>query len=82
MAAVVAPFIAEYHHDTPAVWVLAALPVYIGVGRLKSQAHWQSDVLAGAALGGTVGYLVHASNPNFTATLLPRGFSVGYHTSF
>ena len=42
--------------DHPAVWSLAALPVYIGTARLKAQAHWQTDVLAGAALGGDIGY--------------------------
>ena len=82
MAAVVTPFIAEFHQDTPAVWALAALPLYVGVGRLKSQAHWQTDVLAGSALGGGIGYLIHIHNPNFTASVLPRGFSIGYHTSF
>lgn len=82
ITAVVTPFIAEYQQDTPAVWALAVLPVYVGIGRLKSQAHWQTDILAGAALGGTVGYLSHKYNSNFTMTLLPHGFSIGYRTSF
>lgn len=82
MAAVVTPFIAEYGQDHPAVWGLAALPLYVGASRLKSQAHWQSDVLAGAALGAGVGYLTHRYNLNFTASVLPRGFSIGYHTTF
>jgi undecaprenyl-diphosphatase len=82
MAAVVTPFILEYRETNPAVWGLAALPLYVGIGRAKSQAHWQSDILAGAVLGGTVGYLVHAHNPGFTASVLPHGVSIGYHTSF
>lgn len=82
MTAIVTPFIAEYHHDHPWVWGLGVLPVYMAAGRLKSQAHWQTDVLAGAALGGAIGYLTHAYSPNFTANLLPHGFSIGYSTSF
>ena len=82
LAAIVTPFIAEYQHDHPWVWGLAALPAYMAAGRLKSQAHWQTDVLGGAVLGGTIGYLTHVYNPNFTASVLPRGFSIGYSTSF
>lgn len=56
ITAAVTPFIAEYECDHPAVWGLAALPLYVGEARLKSQAHWQTDVLAGAALGAGIGY--------------------------
>lgn len=51
ITAIVTPFIAEYGQDHPAVWALAALPLYDGLARMKSQAHWQTDVLAGMALG-------------------------------
>ena len=32
--------------------LLALLPLYVGAGRIKNQAHWQTDVLAGWAIGG------------------------------
>ena len=57
ITAIVTPFIAEYGHDHPAIWALAALPLYDGMARMKSQAHWQSDVLAGMAIGYFSNYM-------------------------
>lgn len=82
ISAIVTPFIAEYGHDHPAVWGLAALPAYVGIARMKSQAHWQTDVLAGMALGAGMGLLAQHRQGSWTATVLPRGLSVGYHTQF
>jgi membrane-associated phospholipid phosphatase len=82
ISAVVTPFIVEYQKDTPAVWLLAALPAYVGVARLKSQAHWQTDILAGGALGAGIGYLASQRNQPWTASVLPGGFSVGYKSKF
>ena len=50
ITAIVTPFIAEYRRDQPLVWALAGLPAYVGVARMKSQAHWQTDILAAMAL--------------------------------
>lgn len=82
ISAIVTPFIAEYGHDHPAVWGLAALPLYVGAARMKSQAHWQTDVLAGAALGAGVGYWESTRESAWSATVLPRGLTVGFHKQF
>jgi hypothetical protein len=82
ISAVVTPFIAEYGHDHPSVWALAALPVYVGVGRMKSQAHWQTDVLAGAALGAGIGYYEFTRDSAWSATVVPHGLTVGFNKRF
>ena len=82
ITSIVTPLIFEYHEDTPAVWLLAALPAYVGAARLKSQAHWQSDVLAGLALGGGVGYWASRQDRSWSAGLLPDGFSIRYNKRF
>jgi len=82
ISAVVTPFIAEYGRDYPAVWGLAALPLYVGVARMKSQAHWQTDVLAGAALGAGIGYYESTRESAWTATVLPHGITVGIRKQF
>lgn len=82
ISAIVTPFIAEYHRDAPAVWGLAALPLYVGVARMKSQAHWQTDVLAGAALGAGIGYYEYARESAWSVGVLPRGLTVGFKRQF
>ena len=83
ISAVVTPFIAEYGHDHPAVWALAALPVYDAVARVKVQGHWQSDVLVGAAIGVGWGlYSHHRKSPLIMGLLPGRGLMVGYHKKF
>jgi len=59
ITAIVTPFIATYQQEYPAVWLLSALPVYDGLARMKSQAHWQTDVLTGAAIGLGIGLYCH-----------------------
>lgn len=82
ISAIVTPFIMEYAKDTPAIWGLIALPAYVGVARMKSQAHWQTDILAGGALGAGVGYYASQNDRSWTSSLLPGGMSVGYKTRF
>lgn len=82
ITAVVTPFIAEYGRDHPAVWTLAALPVYVGVARLKGQAHWQTDVIAGAALGAGIGYYEYTRESAWSGTVLPHGITVGFRKKF
>jgi hypothetical protein len=82
ISAIVTPFIVEYGHDHPAVWGLAALPIYVGVARMKSREHWQTDVLAGMALGGGIGYYMQTRESSWTATVVPRGMTVGFKRSF
>jgi undecaprenyl-diphosphatase len=82
ITAIVTPFIAEYGQDNPAVWALAALPLYDGIARMKSQAHWQTDVLAGLALGIGTGLYAGKEKHNWLVQALPGGMSIGYKKSF
>jgi membrane-associated phospholipid phosphatase len=82
ITAVVTPFIAEYSRDHPAVWGLAALPLYVGAARLRDRAHWQTDVLAGAALGAGIGYYESTRESAWSATVLPHGITIGFKKSF
>lgn len=59
VTAVVTPYILEYRKDYPAVYLLALLPAHQMVGRVKAQAHWQSDVVVGALVGFLSGYYAH-----------------------
>lgn len=82
MAALVTPYMLEYGHEYPAVYLLSVLPLYIGAGRIKDQAHWQSDVLAGWAVGGLVGWYAHSRDVPIVIELLPHSFAIGYRHSF
>ena len=75
--AVVTPFIIEYAHECPGVWALAAIPTYVGIARLKSQAHWQTDVLTSVALGVATGYLTSQREHPLTLSFQPGGVFVG-----
>lgn len=77
--AAVTPFIAAYRHEQPLVWLLAALPAYEMAARVKARAHWQTDVLAGAALGAAIGVYAQGRASPWTLTLSPGGVFVGYH---
>src|SRR5882757_5359935 len=55
-ASFVTPFIVNYAPAHPWVWALELLPLYDSIARMKSHAHWQSDVIAGWALGTAAGY--------------------------
>lgn len=82
VTAVITPYLMEYRRDVPAVWALALLPAYAGVARLKAQAHWQTDVLAGVALGGALGYYAHSRKSSFVLQVLPDGVMVGLKKRF
>src|ERR1700722_9167402 len=66
----------------PWIWALEVLPLYDGIGRLKQQAHWQSDVLAGWALGTASGYWAAHRDTSLSVQILPGGFSVGLQKRF
>jgi len=80
-SAAVTDFVLEYGHDQPAVYALELLPLYVGVGRVKAQAHWQTDVLAGWALGFGSGYLAHEHGP-WALQVMPHGVQAGFKTHF
>jgi len=82
VTAVITPYVMEYHRDAPAVWVLALLPAYAGVARLKAQAHWQTDGLAGVILGGALGYYAHSRDRSLVLQVLPSGVMVGLKKRF
>jgi undecaprenyl-diphosphatase len=81
-ASFVTPFIVNYARVNPWVWSLEALPLYIGIARLKNQAHWQSDVLAGWALGTGVGYWSTTRETPLSIRILPHGLTVGISRSY
>ncbi len=81
-ASFVTPLIANYVKRDPWIWSLEILPIYDGIARLKSQAHWQSDVIAGWALGTAVGYWSTQRPSPISVQILPRGLSVGFYKRF
>ena len=81
-ASFVTPFIANYGRQDPWVWGLEILPVYDAFARLKSQAHWQTDVIAGWVLGTGVGYWSTTRAIPLSVQILPGGLSVGFSRRF
>lgn len=81
-AAWVTPFILDNYQRHPWIWSLELLPMWDGYARMKSQAHWQSDVIAGWLLGSGFGYwAVHRKLP-LLVEILPGGVSVGFYKRF
>jgi undecaprenyl-diphosphatase len=78
----ITPYVLEYGGEHPAVWALEALPVYDAIARVKSHAHWQSDVLASFVLGSAVGYYMHERTTSISVGILPHGVTVGWKKSF
>jgi undecaprenyl-diphosphatase len=82
VAGVVTPYVLEYGRDNPWVYALELLPAYESVARVKSGEHWQTDVLAGWALGTVTGYLAHRRDSPFILQLMPHSIAVGYKKRF
>jgi undecaprenyl-diphosphatase len=78
ISAAVTPVIATYGEDHPAVYALALLPAYDAVARVKTHAHWQSDVLIGAAVGVGVGWWAEHRQSPWIVSMLPHGIQVGF----
>ena len=81
-AGLVTPYVLEYGGDYPAAYGLLLLPLYVGAGRIKNQAHWQTDVLAGWAVGGLSGWYAHSRDVPILIELLPHGVAVGWRSQF
>ena len=81
-ASFVTPFILEYQQDHPWVWALEALPAYDAVARMKTQGHWQTDVLAGWTVGTLWGIYAHDRQMPFILGFMPHGIYVGLRISF
>jgi membrane-associated phospholipid phosphatase len=82
VTSIVTPFVLEYRKEQPAIYALELLPLYMAVGRLKTQAHWQTDVIAGFAIGTTLGVLAHRREHLFVLDLVPDGVMVGVRKRF
>src|SRR5882724_3191300 len=81
-ASFVTPLIVNYAHDRPWIWALELLPLYDSIARLKSHAHWQTDVIAGWALGSAVGYWSATRNTPLFVQILPGGVTIGLSKRF
>ena len=81
-ASFVTPFIVNYSQRNPWVWALQLLPLYDGIARMKAQAHWQTDVIAGWVLGSAVGYWSTTRRVPILVQILPKGVSVGLYKRF
>ena len=83
VTSIVTPVVLEYGRDHPLVYGLELLPVYDSIARMKLQAHWQTDVLAGFALGSACGWWMHR-NPNtpYVLSVMPHAIYVGLSKKF
>ena len=81
-ASFVTPLIVNYAKSNPWIWSLELLPLYDSIARVKSQAHWQTDVIAGWALGSGIGYWTTSFRTPVTVRILPHGVSVGISKRF
>jgi undecaprenyl-diphosphatase len=81
-AGLVTPYVIEYASEYPAAYALLLIPLYVGAGRVKNQAHWQTDVIAGWAVGGLSGWYAHSRDVPILIELLPHGFAIGLHKEF
>lgn len=82
ISGIVTPYVLEYGADHPAVYALELLPAYDAIARVKVGAHWQTDVLAGWAVGTGSGFLARTRDNPFILGLLPHGFAVGVRRQF
>ena len=80
--ALVTPFVLEYGSERPSTYGLLLLPLYVGVGRVRNQAHWQTDVLASWVIGGLSGWYAHHRETPILVQVLPHGVVVGLKTRF
>ncbi len=81
-ASFVTPFIVNYADRDPWVWALEILPAYDAVARVKQGAHWQTDVIAGWALGTGFGYFAAKNKAPYILSVMPHGFMVGMHANW
>jgi undecaprenyl-diphosphatase len=81
-ASFVTPIILHYAHSEPWIWALELLPAYDALARLKHHDHWQTDVIAGWALGTAAGYWAAKRETPVMVQILPRGLSIGFVRHF
>ncbi|MHB8454909.1 MAG: phosphatase PAP2 family protein [Acidiferrobacterales bacterium] len=78
----VTPMILEYRHTDPAVYLLAVLPAFDMVARVKAHGHWQTDVVGGALVGALSGYYAHRFAHPLILSVMPHGIEVGLREHF
>jgi membrane-associated phospholipid phosphatase len=82
-SAIVTPLVLEYGAEHPAIYALEVLPIYDAIARVKVHGHWQSDVIAGFALGSAAGYFMHKRQGSpLVLSVIPHGIFVGLKTRF
>ena len=82
ISSIVTPLVLEYRADDPAVYALEALPIYDAIARVKVHGHWQSDVIAGFAIGTAAGYFMHQRRHSpLILSGMPHGIYVGLKKS-
>src|SRR5882672_12655925 len=82
-SAIITPLLLEYRHEHPAVYALELLPLYDAVARVKVHGHWQSDVVAGFALGTAAGYFMQRRKRTpLILSVMPDCIYVGLRAQF
>jgi undecaprenyl-diphosphatase len=81
-SSLVTPFVLEYGKDHPAVYALEILPLYDAFARMKTWGHWQSDVIAGYALGTATGFFLHRSGSPLIWSISPHAIQIGLKMQF
>lgn len=77
MMAIVTPFVLEYQEDSFWIHSLWLLPAYQMIGRVKTHAHWQSDVIAAAIVGFYSGYIAYKKDTPFLLYFTEKNSFVG-----
>ena len=79
VAAAITPAMMEYGQEQPWLYAVGgSLLAYDAIARVKANAHWQSDVIAGAATGVATGYFMQKRDKSLIVSALPGGVFVGY----
>ena len=82
ISSIVTPYVIEYGSEHPSVYALEILPLYDAIARVKVQAHWQSDVIAGFVIGTVSGFVAYRRESPLILSVMPHGISVGLRTRF
>ncbi len=82
VASIVTPFVLEYGPENRSVYLLEALPLYDSFARMRARAHWQTDVLAGWAIGTAAGAYAHRRKSPLVLSVMPHWVFVGVRSAW